>query len=456
MASKELILQIEALAKVNTSYESQLIELGKALTAAEAETKSATISLKRTTQGLEKSETHAGKLTIEVAQLKTKLSAEVQASATSKMHWGQKETDLNKTLGQLQKEHEATLKALKGTQQTLQQTQAEAGELRANLTTMRDKHGAAKAGLHESERLLGLETKSRESFQLAAEQAKRDYDLLQGSLPKQIQALNDAKSAAMAETASTKVALESANLTVLERENALRELRAAHQLLTNKASSDRLAAADEIAQLKLQVVQQNEQVAKLQATNAIGDRQLMLEARAKSRSDAEGSKVAQKASELSGRNTNLSAEVKQLRDALAAERDDHRRTSMALAEIKSGKEAAMYAVSCEQKKNGELTLKLGSESRRADDLQTRLKALTAQTSHGSSEDGGALSAVAAAAVQRAIKQQGRMSIASMRASARAETGGSPTRTPSPQRAPADAAVSSASPNRLPPAKFIAE
>ena len=205
MASKELILQIEALAKVNTSYESQLIELGKALTAAEAETKSATISLKRTTQGLEKSETHAGKLSMEVAQLKTKLSAEVQASATSKMHWGQKETDLNKTLGQLQKEHEATLKTLKGTQQTLQQTQAEAGELRANLTTMRDKHGAAKAGLHESERLLGLETKSRESFQLAAEQAKRDYDLLQGSLPKQIQALNDAKSAAMAETASTKV-----------------------------------------------------------------------------------------------------------------------------------------------------------------------------------------------------------------------------------------------------------
>ena len=40
MSSKELIGQIEALAKVNTAYEGQLLELGKGWTAADATTTS--------------------------------------------------------------------------------------------------------------------------------------------------------------------------------------------------------------------------------------------------------------------------------------------------------------------------------------------------------------------------------------------------------------------------------
>ena len=39
MSSKELIGQIEALAKVNTAYEHQILELGKVLTATDAEAK---------------------------------------------------------------------------------------------------------------------------------------------------------------------------------------------------------------------------------------------------------------------------------------------------------------------------------------------------------------------------------------------------------------------------------
>jgi chromosome segregation ATPase len=219
MSSKELIGQIEALAKVNTAYESQIIELGKVLTATDAETKRASSELKLTQAGLAKSETHAGKLSNEVAQLKTKLSAEVHANATNKLHWGQQEAALNKNLSQLQTEHEATLKTLKATQLALQQTQEECTELKANLTLTRDKYSTTRASLIESERILGLESKSRESFQLAAERAKHDYALLQGSLPKQIQALNDAKNAAMVETANTRTALDAANLMLGEREN---------------------------------------------------------------------------------------------------------------------------------------------------------------------------------------------------------------------------------------------
>lgn len=426
MSSKELIQQIEALAQVNTAYESQLLELRKAVTASDAEAKRSTADLKLTKAGLANSETHVVRLTNEIAQLKTKLSAEVQANATNKLHWSQKEAELIKSHGQLQKEHDATVKTLKAMQLTLQHTQVECTELKTNLTATRDKYGTTRALLLETERLLGLESKSKESFQLAAAQAKRDYELLQESLPKQIQALNDAKSAAMHEAASTKMALEAANLMVGERENELKNLRAMHQALINKCTSDRLAAAEESAQLKAQKLQLSDQIGKLEAVNAIGDRQLMLEVRAKNRSDAEGNKSAQKATELSGRNTNLAVQVKALRDELAAERDEHRRTSIALAEIAAGKEAAAHSVACEQKKNNDLSLKLSSETRRADDLQQRLKALTAQTSVGSSGGGGALSPAAAAAVQRAIKQQGRLSIASMRASARAESV-SPTR-----------------------------
>ena len=443
--------------QVNTLYESQLLELGKALTASEAEAKRATSDLKLTQAGLAKSETHCGKLSNEVAQLKTKLAGEVQANATNKLHWGQQQAGLTKSLGQLQKEHDATIKSLAATQLALQQTQAECGELKANLTATRDKYSATRANLLETERLLGLESKSRESYQLDAEQAKRDYDLLQGSLPKQIQALNDAKSAAMAEAASTKMALNAANLALGERENELRELRATHSALSNKYASDKLAAADEASRLKAQIAQLSEQVAKLEAENAIGDRQLMLEVRAKNRSDAEGSKSAQKATELSGTVAGLNLTVKALRQELLAEREDHRRTSIRLTETSAGKEAAACAVACEQKKNSELSLKLGSETRRADDLQQRLKALTAQTSIGSSGNGGALSAEAAAAVQRAIKQQGRISIASLRASARAESV-SPTRQTTESQATSPAAGSAGeaadlAPRSLPPAKF---
>ena len=303
MSSKELIGQIEALAKVNTAYESQLLELGKGWTAADAEAKRASSQLKLTQAGLAKSETHAAKLSTELAQLKTKLSGEVQANATDKLRWVQQEAALNKSLSQLQKEHDATLKTLKATQLALQQTQVECAELKGNLTATRDKYSVTKANLLETERLLGLQSRSREQFQLAAEQAKRDHDLLQGSLPKQIQALNDAKSAAMLQVTNMKSALDAANLMLGERESELKELRAMHQTLMNRASSDRLAATTEAAQLKAQILQLSDQIAKLEAENAIGDRQLMLEVRAKHRSDAEGSKIAQKATELSGRNT---------------------------------------------------------------------------------------------------------------------------------------------------------
>ncbi len=244
-----------------------------------------------------------------------------------------------------------------------------------------------------------------------------------------------------------------------EREKELKELRIVHQALANRYTGDRLAAADESAHLKAQILQLSDQVAKLEAATTIGDRNLMLEVRAKTRSEAAGSKSAQKATELAGRNTSLTSQVKALRNELAAERDEHRRTSVALAEIAAGKEAAAYAVGCEQKKNSELSLKLGSEMRRADDLQQKLKALTAQTSVGSAGGGGALSAAAAAAVQRAIKQQGRLSISSMRATARAESASPtlqavPTVDPVQASSPTAGSVETAiSARNLAPAKF---
>ena len=436
----ELVLQIEALAKANVSYESQIIDLSKWKTAAEAEAKSVTIALKTTEQGLEKSETLCGRLTNELAQTKAKLSAEVQAAATHKLHCANKEAELNKSLSGLQKEHDAQGSQLKTTQLALAKTQAELQECKSDLTANRDTLSATKAALHETERLLTLETKSRESFELQAKQAKNAYEMLQGSLPKQIAALNDAKTAAMAEAVSTKAALDAANNDLLARENELRDLKMAHQKLAAQAQSDGLIAAAEIVRQKDEARQMRELSDKLTAANAIGARQLMLEARAKTRTEAEKSKKEQLANDLGGRNMNLSTEVKQLQISLMAERDDHRRTSMNLAETSAGKQASMYAVGCEQKKNSELTLKLQGETRRADDLLAQLKALSAQTSGGSGQGGaGGLSAVAAAAVQRAIKQQGRgMSIASMRATARAESETSPTqgmaRTPSPTKA----------------------
>ena len=78
--------------KVNTLYESQLLELGKALTASEAEAKRATSDLKLTQAGLAKSETQCGKLSNEIAQLKTKLAGEVQANATNKLHFSQQQS----------------------------------------------------------------------------------------------------------------------------------------------------------------------------------------------------------------------------------------------------------------------------------------------------------------------------------------------------------------------------
>lgn len=250
--------------------------------------------------------------------------------------------------------------------------------------------------------------------------------MLQGSLPKHIAALNDAKTAAMAEAASTKMALDAANSDLLARENELNHLKAAHHKLAAQAQSDGLLAAAEIVHQNEEARQMRELSDKLTAANAIGARQLMLETRAKSRTGAEKSKTEQLANDLGGRNLNLSTETKQLQSSLMAERDDHRRTSINLAETFAGKQASLYAVGCEQKKNGELTLKLQAETRRADDLQAQLKALSAQTSVH--EQGvGALPGVAAAAVQRAIKQQGRMSIATMRAAARLESGTSSVR-----------------------------
>ena len=97
-----------------------------------------------------------------------------------------------------------------GDQLTLQQTQAECTELKANLTLTRDKYSTTRVSLIDYRRLLGLE--SGKSGSAGCRTGKRDYALLQGSLPKQIQALNDAKNAAMVETANTKSALDATNL----------------------------------------------------------------------------------------------------------------------------------------------------------------------------------------------------------------------------------------------------
>ncbi len=164
MSSKELIGQIEALAKVNTAYESQILELGKVLTATDAEAKRAGAALRLTQAGLAKSETHAGRLSNEIAQLKTKLSAEVQANATDKLHWAQQEAALNKNFSQLQKEHDATLKSLKASQLTLQQTQAECTELKANLMLTRDKYSEPRPALSRQSGSLALRARAGSRF----------------------------------------------------------------------------------------------------------------------------------------------------------------------------------------------------------------------------------------------------------------------------------------------------
>ena len=116
-----------------------------------------------------------------------------------------------------------------------------------------------------------------------------------------------------------------------------------HQALTNKYASDKLAAAGESAHLKTQILQLSDQVAKLEAATTIGDRNLLMEVRAKNRSESAISKSAQKVTELSGRNVSLNSQVKALRSELAAEREEHRRTSAALAEIAATKAAAAYS-----------------------------------------------------------------------------------------------------------------
>lgn len=140
----ELVLQIEALAKANVSYESQIVDLSKWKTAAEAEAKSATIAWKSTAQGLEKSETLCGRLTNELTQVKAKLSAEVHASASNKLHWANTEAGLSKSLGGLQKERDTQDARLKTTQLALSKTQAELQECRSDLTANRDTLSAPK------------------------------------------------------------------------------------------------------------------------------------------------------------------------------------------------------------------------------------------------------------------------------------------------------------------------
>lgn len=332
MAAAELVIQLEVLAKANAGYESQIAMLSKARTAADAEAKSSAITLRRAQQGLKKFENLSKTLAEEVRELKAKLSSTVQAGQTNLIQSNQAQQQLGRTHSTLEKEHGQTQKALKAARENVQQLTDKNADLTGQLLTIRDSYTATKTSLQETERLLSVEKTACQKFELAAQNAKRGLDLLQGSLPSQVQALNDAKTAAMAEAEAAKATLDRTNATLLRRENELSAVRASLASLTRKADSDGKIASDEIRRLTEHSRRLQEQVNALHGANAIGDRQLMLEARAKERSDAQGSTIRQKANLLTDEKLALGAECQKLKDYLSAERDEHRRTAHACAQ----------------------------------------------------------------------------------------------------------------------------
>jgi chromosome segregation ATPase len=205
-----LRLKVESLTQELSGYTTRLQALNDARTAVEASEARTASQLKSAQQGLRKYEATIERLTIENGKLTDRLRTEVQAASIKSAQRERDAAQLSQHAQAAEAHADATSKSLAASQEATRQALADLAEATATTVQLRDENAAQRVNLEKTEMMLRKQTRERENLALEAAQLRQNMSMLQDSVPSQVAALSDARTAA--ETQALKLRQEMATM----------------------------------------------------------------------------------------------------------------------------------------------------------------------------------------------------------------------------------------------------
>ena len=375
-----LVMTIEQLQRDVAGFQKELTALADDKTAAEVSEARMSADKKAAEEGLLKYEELSRKQSAEIAELKRKLKSEVKNCRNLVAQSERDQAQLGKYADHAQNKAGATGKSLKESEERERQAQAQIKELSATGVQLRDDKAALTVSLQETQAALRKEQGKREAFELEARQLRQDLELLQGSVPAQVSALSDARTAAQTEALLTRQKLSKTEGTLADCERALTKSRESYGALERQNQSDSKAMSVERARLEGEVSKLKQSVQKLKTANATGDRSLLMEARAKKRSDSEGRAAAAKGQEYRDRANALTNRLRETESKLTMEKTEHKVCKTEREDLLRQVRGLTRELDSERNTTRALQIDKSNLDLKATKLDTKLKKLSSEVS----------------------------------------------------------------------------
>ncbi len=245
-----LRLKVESLTQELSGYTAQLQSLTDAKTAAEASEARTASQLKSAQQGLRKYEATIERLTAENGKLNDRLRSEVQSAAVLVSQRERDAARLSQHVQAAEMQAGATSKSLAASQEATRQALADFAAATATAVKLRDECSTHRVKLEKTEAMLRKETRERETLALEAAQLRQDMSMLQHSVPSQVAALSDARTAAETQALKLRQELTTMELKLSEQKIEFDKLAEQHELNERRRVSDRKAWSADRARLE--------------------------------------------------------------------------------------------------------------------------------------------------------------------------------------------------------------
>ena len=245
-----LRLKVESLTQELSGYTAQLQSLTDAKTAAEASEARTASQLKSAHQGLRSYEATIERLTAENGKLNDRLQSEMQSAAIQASQRERDTAQLSQHVHAAEVQAGATSKSLAVSQEATRQALAELAEATATAVRLRDENLTQRVKLEKTEAVLQKETRERESLALEAAQLRHDMSMLKDSLPSQVAALSDARTAAETQALKLRQELATTEQALSDQKTKLDRLSEQHDVNERRRVCDRKAWSTDRARLE--------------------------------------------------------------------------------------------------------------------------------------------------------------------------------------------------------------